>query len=592
MNEKINYQKVEGYKLDEQQLACIENDTLSTLVVAGAGTGKTTTIIGKVKWILEKWRAKSFNKKHYQRLPKILLISFTHASKEELKERILREILREKIIFKVFKPGTFLQVETFHSLALKIVRDAASDTNDLGTNHRGGDKLGVRLKESVGNENEPRQNKPILSTVGFGDFLKETIEDNVSSEEEKSKLEEKYAILDRLFGLLRNYHLTIQDLTEQNKLKYHHFWDQEVAVSNQENISLLESLSSIYRDNLKEEGRVDFPSLIEMAIDHIKILRCEGLNQDSKNGRSEEYCYDYVIIDEYQDISPLEYYLVRNLRNLAAFKLFCVGDDWQTIYQFAGSEIDLILNFEKYWGETKRFKIERSYRFPKKLAELSGEFIMQNPKQLTKNICGVNSNEMDQIVEINGPSERVDLDALYYFFLNLPKNASIYFLGRYNFDIRKISHCKFLRAKKPDDMTEMEMCERKDLKIKFMSAHKVKGLQADYVFLINCRDAVLGFPSQMTEHALVELAEEAMIERLQNLETEESKEKNMRRPKKEITKKKYRQKRYAFEEERRLFYVAITRARKKLFLLTVKNKESPFIMELRRNKNLTFYKLE
>ena len=141
-------------------------------------------------------------------------------------------------------------------------------------------------------------------------------------------------------------------------------------------------------------------------------------------------------------------------------------------------------------------------------------------------------------------------------------------------------------------MTEMEMCERKDLKIKFMSAHKAKGLQADYVFLINCRDAVLGFPSQMTEHALVELAEEVMIERLQNLETEESKEKNMRRPKRATIKKKYRQKRYVFEEERRLFYVAITRARKKLFLLTVKNKESPFIMELRKNKNLTFYKLE
>ena len=134
-------------------------------------------------------------------------------------------------------------------------------------------------------------------------------------------------MLDRLFGVLRNYHLTIQDLAKQNKLKYHHFWDQKVAVSNQENISLLESLSSDYREALEKEGGIDFPSLIEMAIDHIKTLKCEDLNQKSKNGRPEEYSYDYVIIDEYQDISPLEYYLVRNLRNLAVFKLFCVGDD-------------------------------------------------------------------------------------------------------------------------------------------------------------------------------------------------------------------------------------------------------------------------
>ena len=119
MRNKLDYRFVEGYWLDQQQIASIESDTQNTLVIAGAGTGKTTTIIGKIKWILNKWKLEEENIPP----PRILAVSFTHASRVELEERILAEILQDDLIFKIYHPADFIEVETFHSLALKIIKD-------------------------------------------------------------------------------------------------------------------------------------------------------------------------------------------------------------------------------------------------------------------------------------------------------------------------------------------------------------------------------------------------------------------------------------------------------------------------------------
>ena len=114
MRSRLDYKFVEGYSLDRQQIESIENDSQNTLVVAGAGTGKTTTIIGKIKWILNKWL-----KNKSKTLPRILIISFTHATRMELEKRVLAEVLENDEIFKIYHPSDFLRVETFHSLALK-----------------------------------------------------------------------------------------------------------------------------------------------------------------------------------------------------------------------------------------------------------------------------------------------------------------------------------------------------------------------------------------------------------------------------------------------------------------------------------------
>lgn len=528
MKNKLDYRRVEGYSLDQQQITSIENDTQNTLVIAGAGTGKTTTIIGKIKWILQKWKLEKENTPP----PRILAVSFTHTSRVELEERILAEILQDDLIFKIYHPKDFLEVETFHSLALKIIKDKP---------------YGRRLEES-----------------GFESFLKLSYSD---------LLEEKIDDIDHLYSLMRNYRVNFAEISEGLRKRFRHVWQKEDLEQNLAQLEELENLVSQYEGHLKKNHSIDFAGLLEEATNYTDPI----------------YAYDYVIIDEYQDISPLEYSLIRKLREIHDFKLFCVGDDWQTIYQFAGSEISLILNFEKCWGETKIFKIERTYRFPEKLAELSGSFIMQNTAQLMKQIRGKRLDEDDQIVEINGPSERTDLDALYYFLLKLPVHAKIFLIGRYNFDIRKISHCEYLTFTKLEDKLQIIMRERPDLEIRFLSAHKSKGLQADYVFIINCRDATLGFPSRVEEDGLAGLIRELAILKL-------SKNKDTGGRFQFLSdflwRKKLSDSDFAFAEERRLFYVAMTRARRKVLFLTVRGKESPFILELRENSDLKTYYLD
>ena len=541
---KLDYKKVEGYSLDEQQVSCIENDTMNTLVVAGAGTGKTTTIIGKIKWILKNWFLKrQLTQKLSEPPPKVLVVSFTHASKEELERRILSEILQDDLVFKIYHPGDFVEAETFHSLALRMVK-------------------GLNLEDFK------------LEASGFEGFLKNLMASTAVTDAPDLVLtEEKAERFSHLYSLLQNYHVSVSSLQRLVREKFHYFWQQDELQKLQASLLELEKYTCEYQESLMSNGSVDFAGLLELA----------------KISLYTNFSYDYVIIDEYQDISPLECLLIKRLREIHCFKLFCVGDDWQTIYQFAGSEISLILNFEKCWGETQIFKIERTYRFPEKLAELSGSFIMQNSAQLVKQIRGNKLDEPDQIVEINGPSERTDLNALYYFLLNLPEHAKIFLIGRYNFDIRKISHCEYLTVEAYEDKFLITMRERPDIQFDFLSAHKSKGLQADYVFIINCRDATLGFPSRVEEDKLAGLVRELAIHKLSQ---DKNQKKRSRFFSDFLLKRRLNDSDFAFSEERRLFYVAMTRARKKVLFLTVKDKESPFILELRENSNLKTYYLD
>ena len=543
MRSELDYKFVEGYSLDRQQVESIENDSQNTLVVAGAGTGKTTTIIGKIKWILNRWIRGRCN------IPRILVISFTHATRIELEKRILAEILSNDEIFKIYHPGVFLMVETFHSLALKIVKETRQ------TMRAGPDKIR-------------------LTKLGFGDFLKQTRPD-IS--------EDTTEIYERLYYLTRNYHIEYQDLRQFTNIKYPNFWQKKKRLENLDTIRRLEELSHKYKTTLSSAGEVDFVGFLEEAINNIPSTNTNNLKP------LQEFCFDFVIIDEYQDISPLEYSLIKKLRQMYGFRLFCVGDDWQTIYQFAGSEIDLILNFKKYWGETKVFKIEQTYRFPEQLAKLSGDFVMKNRSQLVKNIRGINCLDPDQIIEINGPSERTDLNALFFFFLSLPRNAKIFLIGRYNFDIKRILHCEFLEFKNNTSELKISIPKRPDLDIRFYSAHKSKGLQADYVFIINCRDATLGFPSQVKEKDLITITKETFLWREHN-----KKLGRLRRGSLLVRAWNFltTTRECEFAEERRLFYVAMTRARKKVFFLTVQNKESPFILELREEDNFKSYLID
>ena len=310
--------------------------------------------------------------------------------------------------------------------------------------------------------------------------------------------------------------------------------------SNSTLLSLLEPIFNDYCTYLTEHDEIDFNDMINLATKYV---------QDGKYTNP----YKYVIVDEYQDISKARFNLLHNLRKSRDFELFCVGDDWQSIYRFAGSDIGFILNFEKYWGATEISKIETTYRFSQELIEISSGFIMQNPVQIRKNIRGKTNDVGFPLGEISGYTEKYAIEFMTKKLDDLPKGSSVFFIGRYFFDAKLLNESDRLSCcyNNVSGIIEVTYKNRSDLKMSFITAHKSKGLQADYVFIINNKKSRMGFPSKIQDAPILNLL-------LDNCDQ------------------------FPYSEERRLFYVALTRAKKKAYLTTANGKESEFVMELKR----------
>lgn len=240
------------------------------------------------------------------------------------------------------------------------------------------------------------------------------------------------------------------------------------------------------------------------------------------------------------------------MRKSREFDLFCVGDDWQSIYRFAGSDLGLTLDFSQYWGETEVSKIETTYRFSQKLTEITGGFVMKNPVQIKKSIRGQADAMGFPLGEISGYTDKLSIEFTAKKLEDLPRDSSVFFIGRYSFDAKLLSDSEFFECQYSNvsGLVDVNYRKRPDLKMSFLTAHKSKGLQADYVFIINNKRSKMGFPSKIQDAPIVNLL-------LGNCDE------------------------YPYAEERRLFYVALTRARKKAVVVTVTGQEYEFVSELK-----------
>ena len=473
--------RVENHLLDGEQRKSIYDPARFNLTVAGAGSGKTTTILGKVLYLLQSGFASP---------PEILVLSFTHDSATELRERFLREYYQtfaEQILLRKSPPPN-ITIETFHSLALKLLRSLWSDFSVVA------DKINP-VDGSSSDSNDEATPEPIIREfLDLHELESETVAQiaNKFSSEEYRKL-----------------FLTVSEQYQKE-------------------------LSS-----LLEKHQTTFSGLIKLAI---RYLRSGQIKTQ----------FRYIIVDEYQDLSVLRQEFLRLLLESSQANLFAVGDDWQAIYGFSGSRVDFTLNFCKFWGDFSLHHISKTYRFGPTLARLSSSFIMQDRAQIRKQIQSQKEDSSEAVVEICGESERLDLEVLTHFFESLPRDSSILLLGCFNIDQFRLLHCTQFKLT-PDDI---EFKTRPDLKIRFLTVHQSKGLEADYVILLNNRESKLGFPAQVKDPPLktelIKIAEELGLDQA------------------------------SVNEERRLFYVALTRAKKQVILLTVEGKESSFIKELRR----------
>lgn len=293
--------------------------------------------------------------------------------------------------------------------------------------------------------------------------------------------------------------------------------------------NIIKPIYEAYALELQKRKEIDFTDAILKATELIK----SGHPTD----------YRYIIVDEFQDISIDRYFFLLALRagNPPA-KLYCVGDDWQSIYRFSGSDMALFNRFEDYFGPTEINRIETTYRFGNPIINLSSKFIQRNRSQISKQIHPFN-NDVKTELQFYSYTPDSYSQSLNQLVSSVPEDKSIFLLGRYSFDDIHLSSTY-------QSVTEgdKQFYIINNRKIEFLTVHKSKGLEADYVIILQCNKGTYGFPSQISDNPVLDYV---------------------------LTKSDQ----FPYGEERRLFYVAITRAKIKTMVLYDKKYPSVFVDE-------------
>ena len=292
-----------------------------------------------------------------------------------------------------------------------------------------------------------------------------------------------------------------------------------------------------YIEALKNSNQIDFTDAILQATE---ICRS-----------SHPVKYEYIIVDEFQDISVDRYNFLKVLRegNPPA-KLYCVGDDWQSIYRFSGSDMALFNQFPDYFGSTEINRIETTYRFGEPLVSLSSQFIQRNRAQLKKDIHPFNPQAKTGL-QFCAYERRDYCNVVGQLVASIPADKSIFLLGRYSFDDYYLSF--LYKSVKEGSRFYYFIGDRK---IEFLTVHKSKGLEADYVIILQCNKDTYGFPSMVSDDPVLNYV---------------------------LTKSDQ----YPYGEERRLFYVAVTRAKIKTYVLYDRRFPSVFVDEFLHPEKIT-----
>lgn len=698
-----NYQdffdNIEGRKLDRQQRLSIIKDEDNQLVVAGAGAGKTTTIVGKVRYIIARYNIKP---------EEILMISFTRKSSSDLSKRIdvsgldpktfhklglhiitefegekpsiydenqfmmfvkqtfknelkdvqyLEKVVEyfltylkiEKSPFEFKTQGEYIQYlkdQNFRSYKLKKILFSGKVTmqrevvksveeckianflffNDIEYEYE--HPYEYQTSDKNFSQYKPdftiKQGNKVIYLEHFGidrngNIPKFFVKENETYDQAKSRYRQKikwakhlhkekdtdlievysYQMKEgTLFASLKK-ELTsrgvvfklkspseimkvIDEVAEEEVnafvtlvstfitlMKSNNYSIKEVIsknnyantlnthIRNEKFIGIVQPIFKKYQEYLLQTNQIDFSDMTNKAANLIK----------EKNYYKK---YKYIIVDEFQDTSIGRYQLLKAIRDSnKGSKVYCVGDDWQSIYRFSGSDISLFNKFEEYFGYTEKSKIETTYRFHQPLIDISGEFIQKNLSQIPKKLNSTLSNKKtNYYLKYYLSNPLVVLNEIFDELIrDDPKIAEkdIFLLGRYSFDlvrlVREDSLLENVRTFKNENITidfikemviynhRLESGDEIKLVSKFITAHRSKGLESDVVIILNCNSGKYGFPSEVSDDPVLKLL-------LAGTDNHEN------------------------AEERRLFYVAMTRAKEKVYMMSNTKLKSKFITEL------------
>lgn len=653
------------YPLDKQQRRSIVSEEDNCLVVSSAGSGKTSSIVGKVKYLTE---IKGIAPE------RILLISYTNKAATELTERMATNGLKGYTFHKLAidiigkttgtKPSIFdntdsLFVDIYHKLLDKSsfkksiveyfidyqANEADWEQRKNGRREQLSEQKNVRLKamfpdmdgRAIYVRSEQEQKICfVLSSFGVKFRYEEPYEHQLA-DEMHSQYRPDFSIYFKQEGVTKRIYLehfgvdehglvpawfakdkgiTYEEANQKyndgitwKKAAHEKFGTQLLVTSSADfhysdirdklrklldyaGVPIQEKTDEELYDLVLPKGSKQEKAFIRLVVTFVTLVKssCKSVKevlQQAKNADDErsvfiikhifqpvyeryvnalsdsnqidftdailqatEICrsshpveYDYIIVDEFQDISVDRYNFLKVLRegNPPA-KLYCVGDDWQSIYRFSGSDMALFNQFPEYFGATEINKIETTYRFGEPLVSLSSNFIQRNKAQIQKNIHSF-SSEMRTELEFYAYDRRDYCNTIGQLVAFIPSDKSIFLLGRYSFDDYYLSF--MYQSIKEGNRFYYVIGGRK---IEFLTVHKSKGLEADYVILLQCNKDTYGFPSQVSDDPVLNYV---------------------------LTKSDQ----FPYGEERRLFYVAITRAKIKTLILYDKRFPSVFVDE-------------
>ncbi len=279
-----------------------------------------------------------------------------------------------------------------------------------------------------------------------------------------------------------------------------------------------------YELELKSEEKVDFDEM---------LIRAAALAGEGKYERG----YHYILVDEFQDTSRARMGLIKALRGEPAnCRVFAVGDDWQSIYRFAGSDVAYFTDVEKHLGPTAKTVLPDTFRLESDVAALSTRFVLQNPAQVEKQLQPRRETHRGPGVSLHlhGPNEvREVAQRLLSEIAEQGEGNRLLVLARYNYRLDILN----------------DLVIPSELELKASTVHRAKGLEADTVILLGLEAGAFGFPTEIRDDHVLELLLEG-DEALTNA------------------------------EERRLFYVALTRTRTRIHILADARNMSPFAEEL------------
>ena len=531
--QKKPYQ-IEGNNLDPQQITAVVATEDAELILAPAGSGKTASLLAKLNYLTDTLQIPPED---------ILVIAFTNKVVAELKDRVKQ---------------TNVEIRTFHSLGNKIVKTKLR-RHHLITN-RETKKIFRQTIQHFCNT-DPKyaaQYDKYLSSNDLNDEATAFL--NLLTRPQKTQKPDAL-ILEELFisilGLQKSERVSLPELNR----RLENIKNQPSREKSLQFYRLYTPVAEEYAKHLKSHKLYDFADMLNLATDIVSQMPPNALN------------YQYILVDEAQDLSTAKYLLLKAiLDKCRKVKLFAVGDDWQSIYRFAGSNLKVLDDFEQIFGRTTyRGLIELTYRFGQPTAKISNKFIQKNPHQSRKKVQPHVSRKTPIEIKLNlhkQPRETPpDYETVNQILQNLYAqlgsdlfNKKLQIISRYNRDIYRLvnektgkyQNAKLTQLSESSMEFEWQLSDTRrptPLKIPFCSMHKAKGITRDIIIIINANSGSHGIPATRGNDPVAE----TLLTKLDD---------------------------YPHAEERRLWYVAITRAKEKTIIISDAYRISPFVFEI------------